>query len=593
MIELLKKILPYYKKYRGKLIAGILLGVSASVLNVFIPKYIKGISNIIYEGITTSVAVDFAAVRRTALVSVIVILLGSFLKFLYTIVMSTVNKSLIKDMRTAANGKIDRLPLGFYDSSSTGEILSRVTDEVSVFANAVSGNLFEIVFSGVMIAACTVTMFIASPLLALCVIGGTLAGSSANYVIMKKAKNASKSVRRHLGSMNGDIEEAFSGHLIIKAFNCEEEVLEHFNRNNNALYDSVRKSNFYRSIVPAVMTFIGDFAYVLVCVIGAFLVVKGKTDIGTLVAFILYVKMFSSPVSQLERNIGTLQPSLACAERVLEFLDSEEMKDPPGVSDPSVSNPADSASSSAVPTVKGRVVFDHVIFGYLPDHIVLHDFSATVEPGMKVAIVGPTGAGKSTLVNLLMRFYELNSGNIYIDGVPLCSIPRDELHNMTAMVLQDSWCFNGSVRENIVYSTKGVTDERLKEVIDKVHLSFLVDSLPEGVDTVIDEQNPVSEGQKQLINIARAMLKNAPIMILDEATSSVDTRTEIYIQNALDDLTKGRTSFVIAHRLSTIQNADIIFVLRDGDIVETGTHEELLKKGGFYSELYNSQFAPV
>ena len=582
MLKILKRILPYYQKYRTQLILGILLGIAVAVLNVFIPKYIKVISNIIYVGVSTDAAIDFDAIIYNAIVSVIVILIGSLLKYLHTIAMSNVSKGLTRDIRSAASNKIDRVPLSFLDSTSTGDILSRVTDEVSVFSNAISSKLFEIFSSGVMIAVCIAAMFSSNALLAICVIVSTCAGSAVNYAVMKKAKGASKSCRKLIGSINGYIEEAFSGHLTIKAFNCEEEVLEHFKQNNDAMYKSVRKSNFYQNIMPVIMTFIGNLAYVAVCITGAYLMIKGKTDIGTLVAFILYVKMFSSPISQMARSIGAIQPSLACAERVLEFLGTEEMADPPGIS-----------AAEPLYSVKGRIVFDHVRFGYLPDQIVLHDFSASVEPGMKVAIVGPTGSGKSTLVNLLMRFYELNGGNIYIDGVPLSSIPRTRLHDMMAMVLQDPWCFNGSVRENIVYSTEGVTDEHLNEVIDKVHLSFFVNSLPNGVDTVIDEQNPVSEGQKQLISIARAMLRNSPVMILDEATSSVDTRTEIYIQKALDELTKGRTSFVIAHRLSTIQNADIIFVLKDGDIVETGTHEELLKKSGFYSELYNSQFSPV
>ena len=592
MLKILKRILPYYKKYRVQLIFGILIGVTVAVLNVFIPKYIKEISNIIYDDISTGTAIDLATVWYNAIVSVIVILVGSLLKFLHTIALSNVSKGLTKDIRSAASDKIDRIPLSFYDSSSTGDILSRVTDEVAVFSNAISSKLFEIFSAGVMITVCIVAMFASNALLAICVIVSTFAGSVVNYSIMKKARKASKSSRKLLGDINGYIEEAFAGHLIIKAFNCEEEVLEHFKQNNDAMYKSVRKSNFYQNIMPVIMTFIGNLAYVTVSVTGAYLMIKGRTDIGTLVAFILYVKMFSSPVSQIARNIGALQHSLACAERVLEFLESEEMADPPGGSLMVDFTPAHSGSDS-LSSVKGRIVFNHVRFGYLPNQIVLQDFSASVEPGMKVAIVGPTGSGKSTLVNLLMRFYELNDGNIYIDGTPLRAIPRGELHNMIAMVLQDPWCFNGSLRENIVYSTEGVTDERLNEVIDKVHLSFFVDSLPNGVDTVIDEQNPVSEGQKQLISIARAMLRNSPIMILDEATSSVDTRTEIYIQKALDELARGRTSFVIAHRLSTVQNADIIFVLKDGDIVEIGTHDELLKKAGFYSELYNSQFSSV
>ena len=573
MIEILRKMLPYYRRYKGKIIAGVLLGIAGSVMNVFIPKYIKGISNVIYEGMDTYI--DYDIIREMAVISFIIIILGCLLKFLQTTIMATVSRSLMKDMCSSMNEKMDRIPMDYYDTMVTGDILSRVTDDISTFSKAISGNLCEIVFSLIMIAACIIMMLTSNVILTLCVVAGTLAATAFNSAIMKKNKKTSKAQRKLLGRMNGEVEEVFSGHLVIKSFNCEADVLKQFNENNDILYENVWKSNFYQGAMPAVMTFTGNLAYIIVCIVGIYLTLTGRSDVGTIIAFILYVKMFSNPISQLAQNIGKLPPAMASAERVLEFLETEEFAD---------------EGNETIKRVRGEVAFDHVRFGYIKDKIIINDFSAVIKPGMKVAIVGPTGAGKSTVVNLLMRFYELNSGGIYIDGVLVDALKREDLHNMIAMVLQDTWCFSGTIRENIVYSTQGVSEEELKAVIDKSGLSFFIDALPLGVDTVIGEQSSVSAGQKQLITIARAMLKNAPILILDEATSSVDTRTEVYIQRALDELTRERTSFVIAHRLSTICNADIIFVLKDGDIIEAGNHEELLKGGGFYSELYYSQF---
>ena len=573
MIAILKKMLPYYKKYQLRIVFGILLGIGGSVMNVFIPKYIKGISNVIQEGMQSTI--DFKIIWKMAVIAIVVIITGCLLRLFQIMVMASVSRNLTKDMRSAMGDKMDRITMSYYDTTVIGDVLSRVTDDISTFSKAISGNLSNIIFSLIMIITCIAMMFTFDIYLTICVVASTILGTMINRVIMKKNKAANKAQRKLLGKMNGSIEENFTGHLVIKAYNCESEVLENFNTNNEQLYESVWKSNFFQGTMAPIMTFISNMAYVIVCVVGAILVINNKTDIGTIIAFIIYVKMFSNPISELASDIGKLQPAFASAERVFEFLDTEENIDD---------------GQEVISSVKGKVVFDHVKFGYLKNQIILKDFSATIEPGMKVAIVGPTGAGKSTLVNLLMRFYELNAGNIYIDGVSIKDLSRKQLHSMIGMVLQETWCFDGSIRENIVYSTEGISEEKLNDVIDKVHLTSFVNSLPDGVDTILTEHSSVSAGQKQLITIARAMIKNAPILILDEATSSVDTRTEIYIQNALDELTKGRTSFVIAHRLSTIQNADIIFVLKDGDIIETGNHEELLNKGGFYSELYNSQF---
>lgn len=573
MIDILRKTLPFYKKYSLRIVVGIIFGIGASIMNVLVPKYVKNISNAIQDGLKTEINMD--VILHLAFVALIIIISGALFKYFQTIIMTITNRSMIKDMRSVMNEKMDKIPISYYDTTLIGDVLSRVTDDISTFAKAISNSLTEIIFSAILLISCIVMMIRFNVILAVCVIVSTFLGAMINNVIMAKNKKVSKKQRKLLGQMNGLIEENFTGHLEIKTYNCESDVIDYFNNQNNDLFDSVWKSNFFQGVMSPVMTFISNMSYVIVCVAGAVLVINNKTDIGTIVAFILYVNLFSNPIADLALELGKMQPAIASAERVIEFLDIEEIKD---------------EGTETVPNVLGKVEFDHVKFGYVPGQVILKDFSATIEPGMKVAIVGPTGAGKSTIVNLLMRFYELNAGNILIDGVPISHLSRESLHNTLAMVLQETWCFDGSVRDNIVYSTNGVTEEKLRDVIDKVNLSFWVNSLPDGVDTVISEKSAISAGQKQLVTIARAMLRNAPILILDEATSSVDMRTESYIQKAIDDLTKGKTSFVIAHRLSTIQNADIIFVLKDGDIIETGNHEELLKKGGFYSELYNSQF---
>jgi ATP-binding cassette subfamily B protein len=373
--------------------------------------------------------------------------------------------------------------------------------------------------------------------------------------------------------MNGMINESITGHMLIKAFNGEEEVLGQFDEKNQDLSRALFKSQFFISVLTPFMDFVSNFTYVVVCLVSGIMIILGKMQIETIVAFILYIKMVTSNLTQIIQALGSIQPGIACGERIMEYLELEEETD---------------EGRENVSKTEGDVVFRNVRFGYVEGQIVLKDFSAHIKPGMKVAIVGPTGAGKSTLINLLMRFYELNSGSIIVDGVPIKDIPRSKLHDLFAMVLQETWTFKGSIRENIVYSTKNVDDEELEGVIERAGIKSLVDAMPDGVDTVLSETANVSSGQKQLITIARAMLKNSPIMILDEATSSVDTRTEKLIQKAIDDMTKGHTSFVIAHRLSTIKNADVIFVLKDGDIVETGNHEELLDAGGFYSELYKA-----
>lgn len=567
------KIKPFLIKYKTRLILAVSLGIVGSILNVFVPKYIQKLSDIIQAGINGNI--DFDMIKFYGISGAVVILVGAILNYLNSAIMSSASLLTIKDIRTALNKKMDKVSISFYDAVNTGDILSRVTSDVDTVSKAISGCIGSMSSDIVMIVGSSVMMFITNWILAISVIVTTLLGMRVNTLLTKKVKEKSRAQRKILGTINGSINEVLTGHMIVKSFNCEDEILENFKIENDKLTDATWKSVFFSKIMGPVMVLVSNMSYVIICVIGLFLLRENLADVGVIAAFIVYVKMFSKPLSSLFQTLGTVQPSMASIERITQFLELQEIAD---------------NGNTSVKDVKGKVEFEHVKFGYLKDQTIIKDFSTVVEPGKKVAIVGPTGAGKSTIVNLLMRFYEINGGSIRIDGVPLNEIPRENLHNILGMVLQETWCFEGTLRENIVYSTEGVSEERVNEVVDKVGLRFMVDAFPDGLDTVISDSSSVSAGQKQLITIARAMIKNAPILILDEATSSVDTRTEEYIQKSIDELCIGRTSFVIAHRLSTIRNADIIFVLKDGDIIETGNHDELLAKGGFYSELYNSQF---
>lgn len=570
----MKKLAPYIAPYKGKMITAVALGILGSLMNIFIPDYIKKISEVIEAGISSGI--DFNKIGFLSCTGIILVVLASAFDLIQAFIMSNSANKIVKTLRSEVSNKMDHVTINYYDTTNLGDTMSRATGDIQTITKALSGNISLIASSGVLILGCIVMMFYNSWILAIAVLLSTLFGMICNGKFIKIGRKKSKSLRVGIGNINGIINESFTGHLIIKAFNCEDEVLEDFHRVNDQLETDTWKSEFYTKVMAPVMDFVNNLSYIVVCVLGGILLINHKTEVGVIAAFILYVKMFSNPLAKLFQAIGNIQPAMACAERVFEFL---ELEDEP-----------DAGNNSFSKNVKGEVSFEHISFGYIPGQTILKDFSATVKPGMKVAIVGPTGAGKSTIVNLLMRFYELNGGKIFIDGTPITDISRKDLHEILGMVLQETWCFDGTIRENIVYSTPGVSEARLNQVVDEVGLRFMVDALPQGLDTYISEGSSVSAGQKQLITIARAMIKNSPILILDEATSSVDTRTEQYIQRSIDMLCEGRTSFVIAHRLSTIQNADIIFVLKDGDIIEMGTHDELLAKGGFYNNLYNSQF---
>lgn len=570
---MLKKLLPFMKPYKKQYIIAVVMGVIGSFLNIFVPKYIQILSDLIQNGLESGI--DYDKVWFFCVTGVLIVLGASVFSYIQARMMSCTTLLTVAKIREDVSDKMDRVPIAYYDRERTGDILSRVTNDVEIVSKAISSSLGDMVRSAVMIVGSTIMMLYTNWILAICVFLTTVIGMRFNTILSGKIRKRARGQRKILGQINGGINEVLTGQMVVKAFNCEDEILENFKTENEKLGEATWKSEFLSKIMHPIMDMISNLSYVVVCVVGVLLLEKEMINVGVLAAFIVFVKTFAKPMMTFFQALGTVQPSLAGVERVMSFLELEENLDD---------------GQSTVDQVQGRIEFDHVQFGYVPGQIILKDFSATVEPGMKVAIVGPTGAGKSTIVNLLMRFYELNGGEIRIDGVPIHQMSREELHKVLGMVLQETWCFDGSVQENIVYSTEGISKEKLTETVSDVGLSFMVDAMPKGLDTVINDAAAVSAGQKQLITIARAMLKNAPVLILDEATSSVDTRTEEYIQRSIDRLCEGRTSFVIAHRLSTIQNADIIFFLKDGDIVEMGNHDELLKKRGMYYELYNSQF---
>lgn len=568
----LRGTLDFIRPYKILYFGGLFLGSAGSFLDVFIPKFIERIAGVIKDG-TAASNMDFAEIRKLTLYAGVVIAVGFIANVLGTRCLAKGGKYVIRDLRVAMNDKTDRIRMNYFDTHALGDSLSRLTADVSAFSAALSSNIGTLVFSLIITVGCVIMMVRSNVFLAICSFVTIAAGLLLNSFITFIGAKAVREQRKLLGAMNAMVSESINGHLIIKSFNSEEEVLAQFDGTNEKMSSALSKSQFFLGILVPFMDLVSNLTYVVVCVTGASMIMRGTLEMEVLAAFILYIKMITSPITKIIHIMGNIQPAIACADRIFEFMDVEEEIDEGQVSPENV---------------KGRVEFRHVQFGYVEGQTILKDFSASIEPGMKVAIVGPTGAGKSTLINLLMRFYEMRSGEILIDGVSVKDMPRRDLHNIFSMVLQETWTFEGSIRDNIIYSTENVSEEDLALVLEESGLRYMVSQLPGGVDTLLSEGSSVSAGQKQLITIARAMLKNASIMILDEATSSVDTRTEKLIQSAIDKMTKGHTSFVIAHRLSTIRNADIIFVLKDGDIIETGSHRELLEKGGFYSELYRA-----
>ncbi len=493
-------------------------------------------------------------------------------------IMATITQRVSRAMRSDISRKINRLPMWFYNRTTTGDVLSRVTNDVDTIGQSLHQSIGSLVSQVILFVGCLIMMLITNVTMTITAVVASLLGFVIMFAIMGRSQKYFTRQQKHLGEINGHIEEIYAGHTVVKAYNGEEEAQRTFDRMNANLCDSGFKAQCLSGLMMPIMSFIGNLGYVAVCVVGGALALNGKIGFGVIVAFMMYVRYFTQPLSQIAQAVQSLQSAAAAGERVFEFLEAEEMED-------------ESGKLQELTDVKGSVEFEHVRFGYEDsDTTIIHDFSAKAKPGQKIAIVGPTGAGKTTMVNLLMRFHEIQGGEIRIDGTPTSKMTREAVHSQFCMVLQDTWLFEGTVRENLVYCNEGISDEKIKEACKAVGLHHFIRTLPHGYDTVLNDQVNLSQGQKQQLTIARAMIADKPMLILDEATSSVDTRTEQQIQNAMDKLMENRTSFVIAHRLSTIKNSDLILVMKDGDIIESGKHEELLAKGGFYAELYNSQF---
>ena len=532
--------------------------------------------------LNTQGKINLDSIFRLAIFLVILYIVAYFANFFQGFIMATVNQRVSQNLRSAISTKINKLPLKYFDTTSYGEVLSRVTNDVDTIGQALNNSVSTLVGAVALFIGSLIMMFVTNWIMALSGVVATIIGFALMILIISKSQKYFIEQQAVLGEVNGLVEETYSGQEIIKAYNAEEETETIFNKENSRLYKSAWKSQFYSGLMQPLMNFIGNFGYVVVCVVGAVLVYYKIIDFAVIIAIMIYIRLFTQPLAQISQGVTNLQSAAAASERVHEFLEQDELKD-----ESNLTKFIDTKS------VKGDVEFRNVKFGYVPEKIIIKDFSAKIKAGQKVAIVGPTGAGKTTLVNLLMKFYDVTDGDILIDGISIKELTRENVHDLFGMVLQDTWLFQGSIKDNIRYSKENVTDEQIINACKECGIDHFVKTMPEGYDTILDDNTNISAGQKQLLTIARAMVENAPMLILDEATSSVDTRTEILIQQAMDKLTENRTSFVIAHRLSTIKNSDMILVMKDGDIVEMGNHEELLKKNGFYAELYNSQFDSV
>ena len=573
----LPRLTQYLKSSLGVMIVALVLAALSAVMTIIGPNKIGDMATLMSDGLMTGI--DLSAVAQIGIFMAVIYVLSALFGFAQHYIMTTVTLKMSYRMRGELSEKINKVPQKYFNTTSQGDILSRITNDVSTLQQALTNSLPTIVSAATQFVGCLIMMFVTEWRLALISLAVTLLGLVLVVVIMSKSQRYFAERQRSLGEINGYVEEMYSGHQVVRISRAVRKVTERFDRLNDEVYDANWRSQFLSGVMQPLMSVIGNIAYVAVCVVGSILAMNGSIQFGVIVSFILYVRLFTSPLTQIAQGMTNMQTASASAHRIFDFLQSEEMPD-------------ESGKPVALSQVRGQVTFDHVRFSYpdTPDKVIIKDFSARVQPGQKVAIVGPTGAGKTTMVNLLMRFFEVNSGSISIDGTPLTDMSRQEVHSLFSMVLQDTWLFEATVRENLVYNMQGITDDQLEKVCRACGLDKFIHSLPKGFDTVLSDGTSISAGQKQLLTIARAMLQNAPMLILDEATSSVDTRTELLIQRAMDELTKDRTSFVIAHRLSTIKNADLILVMRDGDVVESGTHDQLMEKGGFYADLYNSQF---
>ena len=578
----LKKLLHYMSVFKVQMAFIVIFAICGTVFDIVGPKILGKATTEIYNGLVSKVSggsgMDFGRIGQILLMTLGLYLISALCSFIQGYLMTGVSQKTTYRLRKEISEKINRMPMNYFDTKPVGEVLSRVTNDIDTLGQSLNQSATQMITSVTTLIGVLAMMFSISPLMTLATLVILPVSMILISFVMKHSQKYFRGQQEYLGNVNGQVEEIYSGHNIIKAFNKEEDVIREFDTTNDRLYDSAWRSQFFSGMMMPIMQFIGNLGYVVVAILGGFLAIRKTIEVGDIQSFIQYVKRFTQPIQQIAQVANMLQMTAAASERVFEFLEEEE-------EDQTVEHPV------SVENLEGNVSFDHVHFGYNADKIIVNDFSAEVKEGQKIAIVGPTGAGKTTMIKLLMRFYDVNSGAIKIDGHDVRDFNRSELREMFGMVLQDTWLFNGSIRDNIKYGKLDATDEEVIQAAKAAHVHQFVKTLPGGYDMELNEEaNNVSQGQKQLLTIARAILADPKILILDEATSSVDTRTEVLIQKAMDNLMKGRTSFVIAHRLSTIRDADMILVMKDGDIVEQGNHEELLAKGGFYADLYNSQF---
>ena len=573
---------PYIKGFQLPFLLAVIGAIVSATVTVIGPDKLKEITNTITKGLTPTATgmipgIDLDKVGKIALTLAILYVISAVVGYIQSFTVATIVQRFSQRLRKAIQTKIDKVPLNYFDSHSQGDTLSRVTNDVDLLGQSLNQSLGTLVTSSMLLIGSIFMMFHSNVSMALTAIGSVLIGFVLVMVIMGSSQPLFKRQQNNLAAINGYVEEIYSGHNVVTSYNAAGETSETFKKLNTNLYKSMWQSQFLSGIMMPLMIFVGNFGYVMVCVVGAVKVINGDITMGDVVAFMSYVRIFSQPLSQIAQAFTQMQSATAAMSRVFEFLEEDEMED-------------ESDKERQLSDVKGEVTFDNVFFGYSKEKTIIHDFSAVAKPGQKVAIVGPTGAGKTTIVNLLMKFYEIDRGQITIDGVDTRLMTREEVHDQFSMVLQDTWLFEGTIKENLIYNQENITDEQVVAAAKAVGVHHFIMTLPKGYDTYLDDSVTLSIGQKQLLTIARALLKDSPLLILDEATSSVDTRTEELIQKAMDKLMEGRTSFVIAHRLSTIRNADLILVMKDGNIIEQGNHDDLMQQGGFYADLYNSQF---